>query len=618
LNYYELSFLNSPLKPLTYQSASKLKLGILVEVKLSRRKILSKAVVVKKVDKPTFKCLDIIKINDSYYDNIMLQTAKFISSYYVCSIGEALSLYTAFDSLNIKELKEIKLLQNNIKLSKKQQELLNFTQKNKTSLLFANTGSGKTEIYIKAIENILNQNKQVVLLMPEISLTPQMQQRLEKVFGFLVAIWHSKITKSKKQKILQGLKDGNIRLIAGARSALFLPFVSLGLIVVDEEHDLSYKATNKKPRINAKDIALFTGAKFGLNVILGSATPSLNSYKKLPYIINNETYFDTSKTISFDDSNLQINEIILEKINNTLKKDEQVIVFLPTRANFKYQICSDCGESLKCPFCSVSLSLHKNFKFLKCHYCNFTQAINETCPECKTGVIKNFRLGTVEAQQILQEYFKDKIVDIFDTDSVKTNKNLKKILKNFNDKKIDILVGTQMLSKGHDYHNVTLAIILGIDSVLSMTSYQAREKALSLALQIAGRSGRKGVGEVFIQTKNISFFQKYMQKENYEAFLQDELKLRKELYPPFVKLAKITFSHKNATLAKKQLDIYVGKFLKFANIVQVVGFGESAVFKISNFYRYELLLRSKDTKALLGVLHLVDCSFASIDMDTVF
>jgi primosomal protein N' (replication factor Y) len=399
---------------------------------------------------------------------------------------------------------------------------------------------------------------------------------------------------------------------------LFLPFVSLGLIVVDEEHDLSYKATNKKPRINAKDIALFTGAKFGMNVILGSATPSLNSYKKLPYIINNETYFDTSKTISFDDSNLQINEIILEKINNTLKKDEQVIVFLPTRANFKYQICSDCGESLQCPFCSVSLSLHKNFKFLKCHYCNFTQAINETCPECKTGVIKNFRLGTVEAQQILQEYFKDKIVDIFDTDSIKTNKNLKKILKNFNDKKIDILVGTQMLSKGHDYHNVTLAIILGIDSVLSMTSYQAREKALSLALQIAGRSGRKGVGEVFIQTKNISFFQKYMQKENYEAFLQDELKLRKELYPPFVKLAKITFSHKNATLAKKQLDIYVGKFLKFANIVQVVGFGESAVFKISNFYRYELLLRSKDTKALLGVLHLVDCSFASIDMDTVF
>jgi primosomal protein N' (replication factor Y) len=175
-----------------------------------------------------------------------------------------------------------------------------------------------------------------------------------------------------------------------------------------------------------------------------------------------------------------------------------------------------------------------------------------------------------------------------------------------------------MLSKGHDYHNVTLAIILGIDSILSMTSYQAREKALSLALQIAGRSGRKGAGEVLIQTKNISFFRKYIQKESYEAFLKDELKLRKELYPPSVRLARVVFSHKNPILAKKQLDIYVSKFLKFSDVVQVVGFGESAVFKISNFYRYELLLRSKDTKALVGILHMIDCSFASIDMDTVF
>ncbi len=615
--YYELAFLKSPLNALTYQSDKKIEAGTKVQVKLARRKILTPAVVIKVVEKPPFKCVDISQIDIEFYDDKMLQTAKFISSYYICSLGEALSLYVPFKSSTKQAEISSYTGDSKIELSVKQQELFKFTQDNKTALLFASTGSGKTEIYIKAIEDILKQKKQAVMLMPEISLTPQMQKRLEKVFGDTVAIWHSKVTKKKKQMILEGLASGEIKLLAGARSSLFLPYFNLGLIIVDEEHDESYKADNK-PRINVKDLSLYLGKKFDIQVILGSATPSLSSYIKVPYIRNKETFFDTSKSISYDESPLGLNENILAKIEQTIAKDEQVIVFLPTRANFKYQICSDCGKSQECPFCSVSLSLHKNMKALKCHYCNYTQAISEKCPSCETGLIKNFRLGTAEVQLVLQDYFHDKTVEKFDRDTIKTDKDLRSLLKKFNENKIDILVGTQMLSKGHDYHNVTLAVVLGIDSVLNMTSYKSREKALSLALQIAGRSGRKGKGEVLIQTKNKDFFQNYLEKNNYEEFLNEELEYRTALYPPYVRLARVVFSHQNVFLAQEQLNKYVNIFSNLNNGVELIGFGESGIFKIANKYRYELLLRSSDTKALLSILHSIDCAIASIDMDTLF
>ncbi|VAY87690.1 Helicase PriA essential for oriC/DnaA-independent DNA replication [hydrothermal vent metagenome] len=219
---------------------------------------------------------------------------------------------------------------------------------------------------------------------------------------------------------------------------------------------------------------------------------------------------------------------------------------------------------------------------------------------------------------MLNNCFPNKIVEKFDRDTIKTNKNLTSILKRFNDNEIDILIGTQMLSKGHDYHNVKLAVILGIDSILNMTSYKSKEKALSLSLQIAGRSGRKGNGEVLIQTKNRNFFDKYLTQNIYEEFLNDELIYRKNLYPPFVRLAKVTFSHKNHTLALKQLNKYVNIFRNLQNNIELIGFGESNIFKIANKYRYELLLRSQDTKALINILHSINTPLASIDMDTLF
>jgi len=611
--YYEVALLKSPLEPLTYQSEEKQEIGVKVEVNLQKRLKLQEAVIIKEGEKPPFRCVSIANITKFYYDEKMLLSATFISQYYVCSLGEALSIYTPFYKTEKLKTKTIK--PSLIELSNKQNKAYNFLQENKIALLFANTGSGKTEIYIKTIEKALKENKQAVLLLPEISLSPQMEQRLKKVFGDSIAIWHSKIQKKTKQKIIQELLEGTIKVIAGARSALFLPYENLGLIVVDEEHDDSYKADNK-PRINTKDFSIYLGSKFNIQVVLGSATPSLSSFYKIPYYRLKETFFESTKEIGFVNSNLGLNKAVLNKISTTIEKGNQVIVFLPTRANFKYQICSNCGYSIECPFCSVSLSLHKNNNALKCHYCNYTQAISKSCPKCD-GVIENFRLGTAEVVEELSKIFPEKTIGKFDRDSIKTDRELKKVIKEFNDEKIDILVGTQMLSKGHDYHNVKLAVVLGIDSILNMHSYKVREKALSLLIQIAGRSGRKGFGEVIIQTKNEKFFSTYMLQNDYEDFLKDELNQRKQLYPPYLRLARVTFSHKNAHIAKYELEVAVQKVINQKDI-ELIGFGESNIFKIANRYRYELLVRSTNTQKLLTTLHNLKTSITSIDMDTLY
>ncbi|WP_108061211.1 primosomal protein N' [Poseidonibacter lekithochrous] len=613
--YYELALLKSPLANLTYQSETQIEIGTKVQVKLQRRKNLNDAVVIKEVEKPSFKCVNIEEITSEYYDDKMLQVSNFISQYYVSSLGEALSIYNAYNSEYKAQENEIKI-DCDINLSKEQQEAFDFLNNKKQALLFANTGSGKTEIYIKVIEQHIKEGKQAVLLMPEISLTPQMQKRLEKVFGESIAIWHSKITKKKKETILQGLQEGSIKLIAGARSALFLPYSNLGAIIVDEEHDESYKS-DSKPRLHTKDLSIYMAKKLDIQLVLGSATASAGSFSKVPFFRLDKTFYDTSKQYEFDEGESCLTSKIVNKIGSTLDTDNQVIVFLPTRANFKYQICTSCGKSVECPYCSVSMSLHKNSLALKCHYCGYAQRIPETCPSCKTGIIHNLRVGTAQIEEELKEIFPQKVVKRFDRDEVRTDKQLKTILNEFNKGEIDILVGTQMLSKGHDYHNVKLAVVIGIDSVLNMNSYKARERALSLLIQISGRSGRKGDGEVIIQTKNEEFFNYYLNESNYQDFLETELEFREDLYPPYLKMAKIVFAHTNGIKVKQELDKYI-TILKARENIEVVGFGECAIFKMANKYRYEIVIRSKNVKAMLTTLHSVTSPMASVDMDTIY
>ncbi len=613
--YYELALLKSPLNNLTFQSEEKIEIGFKVKVKLQQRKNLDEAVVIKEVEKPTFKCTNISEITNEYFDEKMLLIATFVSQYYVCSLGEALSVYNAFDK-NITFTLDEKRFDSKIALSAQQEKAKRFLDEKKQALLFANTGAGKTEVYIKIIEEHLNQNKQAILLMPEISLTPQMEKRLEKVFDKSVAIWHSKITKKKKDEILKGLQEGSIKLIAGARSALFLPYSNLGVIVVDEEHDDSYKS-DSKPRLNTKDLSIYMAKKFDIQLVLGSATVSTSSFYKIPFFRLDETYHQTKKFYSFEDSDANLSIKVVNKITKTINDGNQVIVFLPTRANFKYQICTTCGKSVECPYCSVSMSLHKNDLALKCHYCGYAQQIPQTCPSCNSGIIHNLRVGTAQIEEELKKLFPQKVIKRFDRDQIKTNTQLKTVLNEFNKGQIDILVGTQMLSKGHDYHNVKLAVVLGIDSVLNMNSYKSREKALSLLIQISGRSGRKGEGEVIIQTKNEEFFNHYLNESNYKEFLESELEFRKELYPPFLKMAKVTFSHTNGLKIKEEMDFYV-QLLKANKDIEVVGFGQSPIFKMANKYRYEIILRSLNVKALLNALHSIQTPNASIDMDTIY
>ncbi len=605
-SYYLVSLLNSPLTPLTYQSEYELKSGNIVEVTLNSKTRFG--VVVSKVLEPTFTCEEILSVKDEFYTGQTLSLAKFISDYYVCSLGDALKLFVPSSKNQIFLNANI---QTNIILSPEQTKAYEFIQKKSRSLLFGDTGSGKSEIYIKCIEDCINGGKNAIFLMPEIGLTPQMKKRLKIVFGDMVAIWHSKVSKKSKEKILEDIRDGKVKLIAGTRSALFLPVSNLGLIVVDEEHDDSYKS-NQRPRYNAKDLALLFAKRAEARIVLGSATPSLGSFKNLPRFRLRGTYFKSKKRFIYENSTSGITSGMLQIIKEHLDKNEQIIIFLPTRANFKYITCFDCGSNITCPYCSVGMSLHVKRNALVCHYCNFSQAVPKICPTCKGHNLHSNRIGTAEVVARLEEEFSDKVIGKFDRDEIRTTKQLNAILKDFNEKKIDILVGTQMLSKGHDYHSIGLSVIMGIDSLLSMPDFRARERAISLVHQIAGRAGRSGEGEVYIQTQNADLISRFM--DDYEDFLNDELTYRKEIYPPFTKLLKVLASHKKDEKANEMIQTAHQLAQSFPKL-EIVGYGRANIEKIANKYRYNMLLRSTDTQELLKFAHRCKALHVEIDID---
>ncbi|MBS6151967.1 MAG: primosomal protein N' [Campylobacter gracilis] len=437
-------------------------------------------------------------------------------------------------------------------LTPAQEQARKFAEANETSLIFGDTGSGKSEIYIALIAQALAAGKQALFLMPEISLTPQMTKRLQSYFGERLGVWHSKISPKKKREILAKFNAGEIRLIAGARSALFLPFSDLGLIVVDEEHDDSYKSA-AAPRLNARDAAIFVGKKLGIRVVLGSATPALSTYAKQPHFRLRGTYFNSAKRFIFDESETGLSPKILTEIERSLEAGKQAVVFLPTRANYKYMVCENCGQIVRCPFCAVGMSYHADAAALKCHYCGFSTFYKASCENCGGEVMQARKIGTGELAAQLAAHFPSARIAKFDRDEITTQRKLEALLNNFNAHKIDILVGTQMLSKGHDYHGVDLAVIMGIDEHLSYPDFRAREKTLALAMQVAGRAGRSGQGRVVIQTRQSGFFRDYI--ENYDDFLRDEAEFREGLYPPYMRLLRVLISHKNEKTAGEIMNV---------------------------------------------------------------
>ena len=611
MNYYLLSILGSPLEPFTYSSSFQFSIGQLVIVLFNKKE--KKSVVVASCEKPSFETNDILNKEDSFYSDKQLKLAQFISSYYICSLGDALALMMPFSSLSTSIVVKKKIAETTILLSSQQEKSFDFLLQEKVSLLFGDTGSGKTEIYMSYFHKMIEEGKRSIFLMPEISLTPQMELRLDAHFGDAVVMWHSKLTPKQKRVAKEKIESGEAKIIAGPRSALFLPIADLGLIVVDEEHDDSYKSSSR-PRYNARDIAIYMGKLYDIPVVLGSATPSLNSYIKFPYTRLKGGYISSKKKFVYEKSVESLSPLILNALERTLLAKEQSIVFLPTRANFKYLICQDCGHDFKCTFCSVGLSIHQKSRALKCHYCGFTQAIPQVCSECGSRHLSSSRLGTAQAVEDISEVLSDAKVEQFDRDVITTSSKLKKALKRFNNKESDILVGTQMLSKGHDYHGVTLAVVLGMDNMLNMSDFRAREKALSSLIQVAGRSGRAKDAEVIVQTFNEDFFSAYL--ENYETFLESEKLFREGLYPPYKKLCRILFAHKNGAKAQEAMRKMEEGLRKFAEI-EIVGAKKCAIERVANKYRFEILLRSDKSTSLIKAIRYTKHPLAEIDMDPI-
>lgn len=612
--YYNVSIIGSPLEPFSYQSSQIIQIGTKVSIKVRNRT--ADGVVISSCEKPDFGTNDILEVRDFFYSQEQIELAKFISRYYFSSLGEALGLMLAFnrdysDEIFIKDKNST--FESSIELSSKQEEALSFLQKHKVSLLFGDTGSGKTEIYMKYFEQMIAKNKRSIFLMPEISLTPQMSKRLEEHFGESVVMWHSKLTPLQKKKAMMKIQSGKAKIIAGPRSALFLPIKDLGLIVVDEEHDESYKSSSR-PRYNARDIAIYMGKLRNTPVVLGSATPSLTTYTKFPHIRLKGGHFTSHKEFIYEKSAETLSPLIISSLEQTLRAKEQSIVFLPTRANFKYLICGDCGHTYECAFCSIGMSIHQKSRAMKCHYCNFTQAIPQVCSECGSPNLTSSRLGTAEAVKNISEELSEARVEQFDRDVITTSNKLKKALKRFNDNETDILVGTQMLSKGHDYHGVTLAVVLGMDNMLNMSDYRAREKALSSLIQVSGRSGRAKDAKVLVQSFNEDFFKAYI--ERYEEFLEEEKEYRRELYPPYKKLCRVLFSHKNGAKAREEMQKMHDSLTAFCN-VEIVGYGKCAIERVANKWRFEILLRSDKSTELIKAIMQTKVALAEIDMDPI-
>jgi len=498
-------------------------------------------------------------------------------------------------------------------LSPAQQNAYETLKTKERALLFGVTGSGKTEVLIARMLDILSEGKTAIFLMPEISLTPQMEKRFKVYFGDAVAMWHSKITKKKKEQILEGIEAGTIRIVAGARSALFVPLHHLGLIVVDEEHDESYKA-HTRPRYHARDVALLMGKKLGAQVILASATPSTGSYHKLDVVRLSQPYISARKHYRFV-SGEGITPAIMTALERNERAGNQSLVFLPTRGNFKYLYCSHCGTTHQCPFCSVGMTLHRKSRALKCHYCNYTEPIRESCTACGHSPLSSERIGTVEAIEQITEAIPGIAIEQFDRDSITTAKKLREALKRFESGKSRVLLGTQMLSKGHDYAHITLSVILGLDYISGLADYRARERAMSLLFQIAGRSGRAKEAEVIIQTGDPEFYRPYL--GDYEHFIRDELTFLKAAnYPPFASLARILIAHKDEARASKITLDTVTK-LKAFGAVEIIGHGKAPVERVANKWRFVILLRSHSRVPLLKALHAVDRREIEIDMDPV-
>ncbi|MFT3700826.1 MAG: primosomal protein N' [Agriterribacter sp.] len=499
------------------------------------------------------------------------------------------------------------------------------------ALLHGITSSGKTQVYIKLIEQYVKKGQQVLYLLPEIALTSQIIRRLQKYFGGYIGIYHSKFNQNERIEIWNKLKSGELKVVIGARSAIFLPFSDLGLIVADEEHDASYKQQDPAPRYHARDSAIYYGHLYKAKVLLGSASPSVESYynatqEKYGLVELFERYggvklpdieiVDTKQVVTKDKAKVIISPQLQQAIQKTLDNNKQVILFQNRRGYSPYQVCAVCGWIPQCKNCDVSLTYHKLTNKLICHYCGSVYPHVNTCEACGNHnfIQKNF--GTERIEEYLDEYFPKAKIARMDMDSVRGKHAHESLIQLFEQQRLNILVGTQMVVKGLDFEHVSLVGIVDADSLLSFADFRVNERSFQLMEQVSGRAGRKdGKGKVMIQVANTRHPVLYfVQQHDYKSFFNVEIESRKNFfYPPFSRLIKIIFRHKlkdvtaeAAAFFAKGLEKNFGKY--------AVGPAEPAVSRVRNQYIMEILLKlpkdstlisqcKKFIKAYIAIMH---------------
>ncbi len=486
-------------------------------------------------------------------------------------------------------------------------------EQNAVCLLHGVTGSGKTQVYIKLIEKYFAAGKQVLYLLPEIALTAQIIRRLQKHFGGNIAIYHSKFNNNERVELWNKIRTGEIKIVLGARSALFLPFTNLGLIIVDEEHDASYKQQDPAPRYNARDAAVYYASLFNAKVLLGSATPSLESYYnaqqgKYALAELNERYgginlpqieiIDTRQVSK--KGKVMLSPQLKEAIQQTLEADKQVILFQNRRGYNPYLICGTCGFIPQCNHCSVSLTLHKYSNKLHCHYCASQYPKLITCPACGSNnwLEKNF--GTEKIEEQLEEDFAKYKVARMDVDSVRGKKAHDNLIQLFEQHRLDILVGTQMVVKGLDFDKVSLVGILDADGLLSFADFRVNERAFQLMEQVSGRAGRKyEQGKVMIQSGNVKHpILQLVQQHDYKQFYSLEIENRRQFfYPPFSRIVLLTLKHKDKNTVSNAAD-RLAALLRQDLKEYIVGPAAPVVNRIRNQYLMEIMIKLPKEKGM--------------------
>ena len=571
-----------------------------IKFNASQEKILELLKENKKVKKEVLNKISVSSVNTLLKKNILLEEKE--ENYRYNLINEEKIKF----NLNEEQQKVYK-------------EIFNSINTNETFLLYGVTGSGKTNVYMKVIEDVIKNNKTAILLVPEISLTPQIIKRFTSYFSN-IAVLHSGLSDGEKYDEWRKINEGKVNIVIGARSAIFAPLKNIGVIIIDEEHSQTYKQENN-PRYNAIDIAKERCKYHNCPLILGSATPSLESFaraKKNVYKLlelKNRYNNNTMPKVEIIDMNKEFKKAsgyfsntLIDQIKETLERKEQVILFLNRRGYSSFLTCSSCGYVEKCPNCDISLTYHKSSNMLRCHYCGYATKRKKLCPKCQEE-FKDYGIGTEKVEEELKSLIKDAKIIRMDVDTTTTKNAHAKIINSFLEEKYNILIGTQMISKGLDFPNVTLVGVLNADIGLNFTDFRSSETTFSLLNQVLGRSGRGNKeGKVLIQTFNPEHYAiTYTKNHDYLGFYNEEMKIRKILkYPPYYYICSIKIISKDYNLASKS-SYDVVNYLK-QNIKNEIILGPSVcnVFKLNNNYRFQIIIKYKDVNNILEYLNNIE------------